>query len=166
MKSISNGIIHSESGDNFGVKAEMMGLSLEKQVELLNNLYADTLKFEIGSIGDRGTKDYKRGIRISKVLVDYNQIVLPNTRALLIEDVKDIADVIFSGESNSIVIPESIPELKVGKASWIRYTTRVFMYDTTQLDFTDFFSGPFDTLEMIIVKPLKKLAKPKIYRFK
>ena len=76
---MQNGILHEVSGDNFGVKADMLGLSLEKQVEQLNRLYKDKLIFGIDE--DNWTvkeEDRKTGIVVRNVLCDCHQLVQVN----------------------------------------------------------------------------------------
>lgn len=42
---MENNIIKSNSGENFGIKANMLGISLEGQVKHLNRIYSNKVIF-------------------------------------------------------------------------------------------------------------------------
>ena len=65
---MANGILHNPSGDNFGVKADMLGLSIEKQVEQLNRIYKDQAIFDIVRGTDFNTDEQYEGISVAEIL--------------------------------------------------------------------------------------------------
>ena len=159
---MQNGILHEVSRDNFGVKADMLGLSLEKQVEQLNRLYKDKLIFGIDEdIWTVREEDRKTGIVVRNVLCDCHQLVLPSTSKYCMSSLIDA----FSARNlTSIVVPSIVKEIKFKDCRWIGGLDRLFVYDTTELDFNGYSKGILDSINMVIVRPLNKLQKPKIYR--
>ena len=158
---MANGILHNPSGDNFGVKADMLGLSIEKQVEQLNRIYKDQAIFDIVRGTDFNTDENYDGISVVKIIGDYHQFVLPSTSKYCIDRM------IGSFEAyklSSVVVPSCINRIVLRNCTWVRNIERLFIYDTTDLDFSGFSKHSLDKLSMVIVRPLKTLSKPRIYR--
>lgn len=159
---MQNGILHEPSGDNFGVKADMLGLSLEEQVEQLNRIYAGKILFGIGE-DTRSVieENRKQGIVIKEILCDCHQLVLPSTSKYCMSS---LMDVFSTRKLQSLVIPSSVKEIVFKDCHWIGRLNRLFVYDTTELDFNNFSKTTLDNLNMIIIRPLKRLQKPKVYK--
>lgn len=158
---MANGILHNPSGDNFGVKADMLGLSIEKQVEQLNRIYKDQAIFDIVRGTDFNTDEQYEGISVAKILGEYHQFVLPSTSKYYINSMIDSS---VAYKLSSVVIPSCINSIEFRNCNWVRYIDRIFVYDTTDLDFRGFSKRSLDKLSMVIVRPLKTLSKPRIYR--
>lgn len=158
---MANGILHNPSGDNFGVKADMLGLSIEKQVEQLNRIYKDQAIFDIVRGTDFNTDEQYEGISVAEILGEYHQFVLPSTSKYYTNKMLDLS---VAYKLSSVVIPSCVKSIKFRDCSWIKYIDRIFVYDTTDLDFSNFNKHSLDNISMVIVRPLKILSKPKIYR--
>lgn len=158
---MANGILHNPSGDNFGVKADMLGLSLEKQLEQLNRIYKDQAVFDIVRGTDFYTDEKYEGISVVEILGEYHQFVLPSTSKYYINSMIDSS---VAYKLSSVVIPSCINSIEFRNCNWVRYIDRIFVYDTTDLDFSGFSKRSLDKLSMVIVRPLKTLSKPRIYR--
>ena len=158
---MANGILHNPSGDNFGVKADMLGLSIEKQVEQLNRIYKDQAIFDIVRGTDFNTDEQYEGISVVEILGEYHQFVLPSTSKYYINSMIDSS---VAYKLSSVVIPSCINSIEFRNCNWVRYIDRIFVYDTTDLDFSGFSKRSLDKLSMVIVRPLKTLSKPRIYR--
>ena len=158
---MANGILHNPSGDNFGVKADMLGLSIEKQVEQLNRIYKDQAIFDIVRGTDFNTDEQYEGISVVEILGEYHLFVLPSTSKYYINSMIDSS---VAYKLSSVVIPSCINSIEFRNCNWVRYIDRIFVYDTTDLDFSGFSKRSLDKLSMVIVRPLKTLSKPRIYR--
>lgn len=158
---MTNGILHNPSGDNFGVKADMLGLSIEKQVEQLNRIYKDQAIFDIVRGTDFNTDEQYEGISVVEILGDYHQFVLPSTSKYY---TNRMIDLLVVHKLSSVVIPSCVKSIEFRNCGWVSYIDRIFVYDTTDLDFSGFSKRSLDRLNMVIVRPLKTLSKPRIYR--
>lgn len=158
---MANGILHNPSGDNFGVKADMLGLSIEKQVEQLNRIYKDQAIFDIVRGTDFNTDEQYEGISVAEILGEYHQFVLPSTSMYYIDRMIDLS---VAHKLSSVVVPSCVNRIEFRNCNWVTYIDRLFVYDTTDLDFSGFSKHSLDKLSMVIVRPLKTLSKPRIYR--
>ena len=75
-----------------------------------------------------------------------------------------LIDAFSARNLTSIVVPSIVKEIKFKDCRWIGGLDRLFVYDTTELDFNGYSKGILDSINMVIVRSLNKLQKPKIYR--
>lgn len=152
-------ILHEASGDNFGVKANMLGIDVDKQVEYLNKMYDGRAKFS----AEPNTLYNTWGIVVQNIEHGYSQFILPDTDAYCIESL--IWEYGLNG-LESVVIPKSVKELDLSRCNWANYIKRIFCYDTTHVKLDTYEVENNSLLQMIIVKPLEKLDRPMVYYIK
>lgn len=158
-------IVHSEVADNFNAKTKLLGINIDKQVELLNELYKDQLEFCITKRrelinGDIKAK-YNIEVSISDKQEEVGSIILPECELLNINSLFSIHN-LLNHKVQSVIIPKCIKYIELSDIFWVKYIRRLFVWDTTELGFNDFNNSGYTKLEMIIVKSSKN--KQKIYR--
>lgn len=163
MKSDYTYTLHKELGDKFGVKVDLLNIGAEKQIELLNKMYDDTLEFAVTNTSSSFYDDsIEYGIIVKNIKRNIMKIVLPETKALYMRDLFFLSDLIHMDVA-SVEIPKCISSIKLNDISWINGINRLFVHDTTEIDFNNFSKRIGSKLQMVIVT--SDSGKSKIYRF-
>ena len=155
----------TKQSESFGMKADIMGLSIDDKIDRLNKMYEGTLHFIKGEDSYSG----EPGVKVDFINVDAESVQLPDLSDYIVEDLITCMWYNFSitgstRKLKSIQLPKSIKELNVNQCHWLQYFERVFMWDTTKL------TGNLDkfrpgNLNMIAIKSTTG-GKAKIFRFK
>lgn len=155
----------TRQSESFGMKADIMGLSLDDKISRLNEMYKDTLHFD----KCRSLYSEETGITVNFINKDVESVQLPECSDYIVDHLISYSWYNFYYSDHkiklkSIQLPKSIKELNLDNCHWIHHFERVFMWDTTKLtgDFDRFRPG---NLSMIAIKSTTG-GKAKILRFK
>lgn len=113
----------NKKSDNFNNKAKILGLSLEKQVEILNKNYEGLMKFEI-------TNTFLESDKTSISLIDINE----NVRILELPEVENLIIHIVSLQSNNVItlkLPKTMKQLAWWNLSSFRNLKNLWIWDDT-----------------------------------
>lgn len=102
------------------------------------------------------------GIIIDKILEDGCQLILPDTKNILISDLIHYND---ANKISSIVLPKTLETFNLKEDRWANYIERIFLYDSTNIDIEGFEPSLYSRLKMIIIKSYNNDKKPVIYKF-
>lgn len=155
----------TKQSDSFGMKADLMGLSLDDKINGLNGMYKGALHFGKSHSVYSG----EIGITVDYINVDVESIQLPECNDYVVDDLISCSWYNFSflghpRKLKSIQLPKSIKEINLDACHWLQHFERVFMWDTTKItgNFDNFRPGK---LNMIAIKSTTG-GKAKIIRFK
>lgn len=147
--------------ESFGVKAKMLQLSMEEQVEMLNKMYNGRVVFGIYESGTGWSRDEKvKGIQVIDWADNVISIDLPDLDCYNMDNL--IGFVHMYKRLSSIKLPKTIVEIDLSKG-WCHNINRIYTWDTTS--FKDNSCGSNNNiLEMVIIQSTTG-GKPKIIRF-
>lgn len=147
----------NKKAETFQQKADLLNLSLDEQVELLNKLYDKKLRFQVSKLLD-GTS-----ITIDILDKTIEVLELPEVESI---NFKWIFTKIRGRHKVDVIkFPKCMPPTPARELNLSMYN-RVFAWDDNITNIQDFYDREsFGVLEMIIMKYTDG-RKPKIYRFK
>lgn len=155
----------TRQSESFGMKADIMGLSLDEKISRLNEMYKDTLHFD----KCQDLYSAETGITVDFINKDVESVQLPECNDYIVDNLISCPWYNFDYSDHkiklkSVHLPKSIKELDLDNCHWIHHFERVFMWDTTKItgDFDRFRHG---NLSMIAIKSTTG-GKAKILRFK
>ena len=151
-----------KKAESLGMKASIMGLSMDDTIDILNKMYNGTVLFHRAQsfFGDRGQK-----ISILNMKPDIFCLELPELDNIDFEDLFDFSEMsLLKTKLVSAKLPKAAKEFRVRNASWVHRVQRVFLWDTTELDFTNFEKHKGSKLEMIVIQSSTG-GKPRIIKF-
>ena len=74
-----------KQGENFGIKADMLGLDIDHQLEILNDLYRGKVEFDKDSFLDKEMKVKRDIICIKWVTEDIDDLKLPECEYIAVQ---------------------------------------------------------------------------------
>ena len=152
----------NKSSENFNNKSRLLGLSIEKQVEHLNNTYKDKMLFHV-------VKDIYTGeniIELYWVNPEIRILELPEVDNLSIGYIKGIyfdeneyLSVKYA-KLGTIKLPKTIKKFKIRDLCHMPNLSSIWLWDTTELDLE---KPSYSNVNMVIVQKVNG-GKPIVYR--
>lgn len=155
-KASSTKILEKEkSTETFSKKVKLFDMGVKEQVEALNKMYDGKLEF--------GLDDFEK-IVIRKVHNNFNVLDLPE-----IDNFSHRELIPYTTADNIITVklPKTLSEIDARSSGWISLPERIFMWDTTVVDWEQFnerVHTSLSNLKLVVIQSSTG-GKPKLIRF-
>lgn len=153
----------TKSSENFSNKAKLLGMTLERQVEILNNNYKDKMSFHV--INDSFMHE-EPSIELDWVNPEIRILELPEVENLHIGYIKgsylDNEDWLKVRYANLVTIklPKTIKKFNLRSISHMPNLTSVWLWDSTEMNLEE---CAHSNIKMVIVQR-KDGGKPLVYK--
>lgn len=132
-----------KSTETFSKKVKLFGMNVKEQVEALNKMYEGKLEF--------GLDEFDK-IVIRKVHNNYNVLDIPEIENL---SHRELIPFTLAGNIITVKLPKTLRELDARSSGWISNPERIFMWDTTVVDWEQFSErvhGSYSNLKLVVIQ--------------
>lgn len=143
-----------KKGRVFDVKAQMLGIDIDRKIELLNEMYKNKIVFK---------KSIHSGlIQIDSIDSTIDILELPEVSDL---DYNDLFEYnCFRGNLSVLKFPKCMSVISARDAYYLKRFERIFAWDDKIIDLNYIIAGYGNNVKMIIIQ-YSDNKKAKIYRF-
>lgn len=153
----------TKSSENFSNKAKLLGMTLEKQVEILNNNYKDKMSF---SVVNNSFMHEEPLIELDWVNPEIRILELPEVENLHIGYIKgsyfDAEDwhKVRYANLGTIKLPKTLKEFNLRSLAHMPNLTSVWLWDSTEINLEEY---AHSSIKMVIVQRTNG-GKPLVYK--
>lgn len=151
-------VVNKEEANKVSIKAAMLGVDVDKQIEALNKMYENKIE-----LGKSHNTSYGDTIQVVKTADNVIKLVLPENKNFDLQDLFPYLS--FNNKSLvSVELPRCIDTLRLRECRWVNRIERIFVHEGTVIDFDKFEKSLLCRLTMIAVLPDDKNKKAKVYK--
>lgn len=153
----------TKSSENFGNKAKILGMTVEKQVEILNNTYKDKMSFRVVRDTYAETEPF---IELDWVNPEIRILELPEVENLRIGYIKgsyfdnvDWRNIKYAN-LGTIKLPRTVKEFRLRSLDHMPNLTSVWLWDSTEVNLEKSF---YSNIKMVVIQRTDG-GKPIVYK--